>query len=185
MIFRIENEKLYQVKIPQDTSEDSFLSTQSSGKIEFLKIDTSELPEIPAGRPQYYKRVDGQIVPDDERILAKMKPAKIKDIEAEKKKRQLQPVKVRDILWFGGRVAGQKYDEAFRLAKRMGLDKGEFLSVDHGLVEVDENFANEIIIAIGAATYKQWKIAATLIQMVEAAKTPDEVEAIKWPEETE
>jgi hypothetical protein len=110
--------------------------TDSEGNIVFSDGEILKREDIDDDLRDYYLLYDKQ--------------AKIAEINTEKKKRQLQPVEVRGIMFNGGREAGQKYDEAFRLAKLMGRNSGMFGAADGSLVEVDEAFATEVVVAIGA-----------------------------------
>ena len=109
-----------------------------------------------------------------------LKKSQKEKLNSEKKLRQLNPVEVRGVMFYGGRTAGQKYDEAFRLAKMMGISEGNFKSVDGDMVAVDEAYANEVIIAVASTTYRLWAKEQEYITQVDTATTIEEVEAITW-----
>lgn len=111
--------------------------------------------------------------------LEELKAQKIFEFERIKDKAQLEPVKVRDLFFFGGRENAQKYKEAFDLAKMMGKTSGVFAHTE-GFVEVDEDFAKEVIIAVGAASYSAWYKFRQLETIVNSAKTKRELDKIKW-----
>jgi len=116
----------------------------------------------------------------EKHLLEILKKSQKEKLNSEKKLRQLNPVEVRGVMFNGGRKAGQKYDEAFRLAKMMGLPKGNFLSASDGIIEVDEDYANEVIIAVSSTSYKLWLKEQGYIAQVDRATTIEEVEAIIW-----
>ena len=113
-------------------------------------------------------------------LLMILKESQKVEINTAKKERQLLSVTVRGVKFYGGRTAGQKYDEAFRLAKMMGFSEGNFQSVDSGMVVVDEVYANEIIIAVASTSYRLWAKEQEYIAQVDMATTAEEVEAITW-----
>ena len=113
-------------------------------------------------------------------LLMILKKSQKVEINTAKKERQLSHVTVRGRKFYGGREAGQKYNEAYMLAKMMGLSEGKFKSVDSGMVVVDEAYANEIIIAVASATYSLWAKEQAYITQVDIATTTEEVEAIIW-----
>ncbi len=148
----------------------------SGDDIRFIecKLSTTKLPSIDIPSSMTDEEAKAKIE------LEVYRQQTIERIEREKKIHQLTPVIVRDISFFGGRVAGQKYDEAFRLAKMMGLTEGEFASTDGSLVVVDETFATEVITAVAGASYMAWKQATLLINQAKQATSIDELDAIVW-----
>jgi len=115
-----------------------------------------------------------------DKILYSERIKKIKEIKDAKKEAQLQPVEVRGILWTGGRSAAQKYDEAYRLSRMMDVGSCNFAANDGTMVEVDETFAEAIIVAVGAATYSAWEKAEMIIAKVNEAQTVEEIKGIAW-----
>ncbi|MBD3843928.1 MAG: hypothetical protein IE909_19050 [Campylobacterales bacterium] len=113
------------------------------------------------------------------RTLEELKYQKIYELEREKDKEQSKPVIVRGFSFFGGRKNGEKYKETFDLVKMMGKTSGMFAHTE-GLVEVDEDFAKEVIIAIGVASYNAWYKFQQLKIAVDNTNTAEELEAIKW-----
>ena len=114
--------------------------------------------------------------------LEMVKEEKIKELHKAKKEAQNANVTVRDNEFFGGRENGQKYDEAYRLAKMMGQKKGVILGVK-GFVEVDETYMQEILVAIGGQSYASWFKFNSLKQEVESLDDIDQINLIKWEEE--
>ena len=113
-------------------------------------------------------------------LLMILKKSQKVEINTAKKERQLSHVTVRGRKFYGGREAGQKYNEAYMLAKMMGLSEGKFKSVDSGMVVVDEAYANEIIIKVASTSYGLWLKEQGYITQVDMATTAEDVEAIIW-----
>lgn len=115
----------------------------------------------------------------EEEFLKKAKENKLIELEKAKDEEQEKPVLVRNIYFFGGRSSGQKYKEAFELAQLLGQTKGEVRAVDR-MVEVDEEYIKEILVAIGTSTYQAWYKLQQLMTMIENANTTEEVNQISW-----
>jgi len=114
------------------------------------------------------------------------KERKKDEIKALKKQEQLMPVEVRSVMFYGGREAGQKYDESLRLAQKMnaiqgsGLVTGTFWDANNNPIKVDEAYANEVIIAVAGAVYQMAAKEKALITQINNATTVAEVEGITW-----
>lgn len=108
-----------------------------------------------------------------------LKEFKLIEFEKFKNKEQEAPVKVRDLFFYGGRINGQKYKEAFDLAKMLGKETGTIAHTT-GLVEVDEAFVTEILVAIGLATYQAWYKFQILAETIKNTTTTEDLEIITW-----
>lgn len=174
-------EKLYYSK-----STNGFYSTLINSNIpedavEITKEEHTALLEGQSNGNRIIVNADGKpkLANKLPQTLEELKAQKIFEFERIKDKAQLEPVKVRDLFFFGGRENAQKYKEAFDLAKMMGKTSGVFAHTE-GFVEVDEDFAKEVIIAVGASVYNAWYKFRQLETIVNSAKTKRELDKIKW-----
>lgn len=110
------------------------------------------------------------------------KEEKLKKIKSEKKKRQSLPVKIREHEFFNGRDAAHKYDEALRLLIMSGSDTSKFLSTS-GMVEVDIEYAKEVVLGVSTSVYNLWYKEAEYIEKVRIATSATEVDNIEWVED--
>ena len=81
--------------------------------------------------------------------------------------------------FFGGRINGQKYKEAYDLAVLLGRPKGA-VGTKEGLVDVSADDMDNILRAIGTQAYVGWKKLQYYKMAVAQAQTVGEVEAIAW-----
>lgn len=130
-----------------------------------------------------YSKYNADGTPDLEAIhieqVANELASKIAELEVAKDTEQNKPALVRGVEFFGGRLSGQKYKEAFDLAKLLGKTTGEVRAVS-GMVTVDEEYINEVLVAIGLASYQAWYKLQQRRMLVDNAKTLDEIKAIEW-----
>ena len=108
---------------------------------------------------------------------------KIAELETASKEYKNKDVVVKiakkNYTFFGGRINGQKYKEAYDLAVLHGMPKGA-VGTKEGLVEVSADDMNNILRAIGTQAYVGWKKLQYYKMAVAQAKTVKEVEAIVW-----
>ena len=67
MIFRIKNNKLFEVVLNSIISENKFLEKQKNGTTKFIQIDYKDLPKEKITFKPFYKLEDEKIVIDEER----------------------------------------------------------------------------------------------------------------------
>ena len=86
MIFRELNNKLYEITLPAEISEEEFLEKQKNGTVKFLQISPEQLPTVPDDEQRHFSKVfyelDGEnIVIDYERTVEQWLNDKYKEIE--------------------------------------------------------------------------------------------------------
>jgi len=57
MIFRVQDNKLYEVDLPLVVDEDKFLEIQKDGKVKFIKVDESNLPSLPENETRIFSKI--------------------------------------------------------------------------------------------------------------------------------
>ena len=86
MIFRELNNKLYEIMLPAEISEEEFLEKQKNGTVKFLQVNPEELPKINEDEKRHFSKIfyglDGEnIIIDYERTVEQWLNDKYRDIE--------------------------------------------------------------------------------------------------------
>ena len=115
--------------------------------------------------------------------MAVEKTKKLVEIKKAKKLYQNRsvPVEIDGTIYhfFGGKINGEKYEDALNTALRLGLTEGT-IKVEEGFVTINKENMDRVLGLIGLQGYKGWKKEQYYIEAINNATTIEEVEAIVW-----
>ena len=131
-----------------------------------------------------YIQNGGEIL--SEYSLKDIKQSKLAEIKKAKKLYQNKSVPV-DIdgttyTFFGGKVNGEKYEDALNTALRLGLTEGT-IKVEEGFITINKENMDKALGIIGLQGYRGWKKEQYYIETINNATTIEEIEAIIWEDE--
>ena len=111
------------------------------------------------------------------------KEQKLAEIKKAKKLYQNKSVPVEidgtTYTFFGGKINGEKYEDALNAALRLGLTEGT-IKVEEGFITINKENMDKALGLIGLQGYKGWRKEQYYIEAINNATTIEEIEAIAW-----